>query len=82
MKQELELEKETHELRHLQRETEAKDAQAGLDERLKELELHLEDSKNQVKVLQAHSQSKSKTIDKKEDTFKGFVEFQFGALQV
>ncbi|KAB5531847.1 hypothetical protein DKX38_018517 [Salix brachista] len=81
LKQELELEKETHELRHLQRETEAKDAQAGLEERLKELELHLEDSKNQVKVLQAHSQSKSRTIDKKEDTFKGFVEFQFGALQ-
>ncbi|KAJ6672606.1 KINESIN-4-LIKE ISOFORM X1 [Salix viminalis] len=81
LKQELELEKETHELRHLQRETEAKDAQAGLEERLKELELHLEDSKNQVKVLQAHSQSKSKTIDKKEDTFKGFVEFQLGALQ-
>ncbi|KAJ6375799.1 hypothetical protein OIU77_000710 [Salix suchowensis] len=81
LKQELELEKETHELRHLQRETEAKDAQAGLEERLKELELHLEDSRNQVKVLQAHSQSKSKTIDRKEDTFKGFVEFQLGALQ-
>ncbi|KAF9671385.1 hypothetical protein SADUNF_Sadunf12G0041800 [Salix dunnii] len=81
LKQELKLEKETHELRHVQMETEAKVAKAGLEERLKELELHLEDSRNQVKVLQAYSKSKSKTFDKKEDIFKGFVEFQFGALQ-
>jgi kinesin family protein C2/C3 len=82
LKQELELVKETHELRHLQMEAEAKGAKAGLEERLKELELHLEDSRNQVKVLSAYSESKSKTFNEKEDIFKGFVEFQFGALQV
>ncbi|KAJ6977125.1 kinesin motor family protein [Populus alba x Populus x berolinensis] len=81
LKQELELVKETHELRHLQMEAEAKGAKAGLEERLKELELHLEDSRNQVKVLSAYSESKSKTFNEKEDIFKGFVEFQFGALQ-
>jgi kinesin family protein C2/C3 len=82
LKQELELVKETHELRHLKMEAEAKGAKAGLEERLKELELHLEDSRNQVKVLSAYSESKSKTFNEKEDIFKGFVEFQFGALQV
>ncbi|KAG6752929.1 hypothetical protein POTOM_042970 [Populus tomentosa] len=81
LKQELELVKETHELRHLQMEAEAKGAKAGLEERLKELELHLEDSRNQLKVLSAYSESKSKTFNEKEDIFKGFVEFQFGALQ-
>eukprot|EP00258_Populus_trichocarpa_P022071 XP_024438090.1 kinesin-like protein KIN-14C isoform X2 [Populus trichocarpa] len=81
LKQELELVKETHELRHLKMEAEAKGAKAGLEERLKELELHLEDSRNQVKVLSAYSESKSMTFNEKEDIFKGFVEFQFGALQ-
>jgi kinesin family protein C2/C3 len=33
-------------------------------------------------VLSAYSESKSMTFNEKEDIFKGFVEFQFGALQV
>ncbi|CAK7349727.1 unnamed protein product [Dovyalis caffra] len=81
LKQEFELAKQKHELHRLQMETEYKDAKAGLEERLKELELHLEDSKNQVKVLEAYSESKSKMFNKKEHIFEGFVEFQFGALQ-
>jgi kinesin family protein C2/C3 len=82
LKQELELVKQTHELHRLQMETEAKAAKGGLEGRLKELEIHLEDSRNQVRVLEAYSQSKSKMFNKKEHIFKSFVELQFGALKV
>ncbi|KAI5562251.1 hypothetical protein BDE02_15G042000 [Populus trichocarpa] len=81
LKQELELVKQTHELHRLQMETEAKAAKGGLEGRLKELEIHLEDSRNQVRVLEAYSQSKSKMFNKKEHIFKSFVELQFGALK-
>ncbi|KAL9337613.1 hypothetical protein Peur_069382 [Populus x canadensis] len=81
LKQELELVKQTHELHRLQMETEAKAAKGGLERRLKELEIHLKDSRNQVRVLEAYSQSKSKMFNKKEHIFKSFVEFQFGALK-
>ncbi|XP_061953051.1 kinesin-like protein KIN-14K [Populus nigra] len=81
LKQELELVKQTHELHRLQMETEAKAAKGGLEGRLKELGIHLEDSRNQVRVLEAYSQSKSKTFNKKEHIFKSFVELQFGALK-
>ncbi|XP_011013061.1 PREDICTED: kinesin-4-like isoform X2 [Populus euphratica] len=81
LKQELELVKQTHELNRLQMETEAKATKGGLEGRLKELEMHLEDSRNQVRVLEAYSQSKSKMFNKKEHIFKSFVEFQFGALK-
>ncbi|KAL3570843.1 hypothetical protein D5086_028092 [Populus alba] len=81
LKQELELVKQTHELHRLQMETEAKAAKGGLEGRLKELEIHLGDSRNQVRVLEAYSQSKSKMFNKKEHIFKSFVELQFGALK-
>uniref|UniRef100_A0A6N2LM92 Kinesin motor domain-containing protein n=1 Tax=Salix viminalis TaxID=40686 RepID=A0A6N2LM92_SALVM len=51
------------------------------DGRMKELEILLEDSRNQVRVLEAYSQSKSNMFNKKEHIFKSFVEFQFGALK-
>ncbi|KAJ6340121.1 hypothetical protein OIU77_007966 [Salix suchowensis] len=81
LKQELKLAKQTHELHCLQMETEAKAAKDGLEGRMKELEILLEDSRNQVRVLEAYSQSKSNMFNKKEHIFKSFVEFQFGALK-
>lgn len=82
LKQELKLAKQRHELHCLQMETEAKAAKDGLEGRMKELEILLEDSRNQVRVLEAYSQSKSNMFNKKEHIFKSFVEFQFGALKV
>ncbi|KAJ6759770.1 KINESIN-LIKE PROTEIN KIN-14P [Salix purpurea] len=81
LKQELKLAKQTYELHCLQMETEAKAAKDGLEGRIKELEILLEDSRNQVRVLEAYSQSKSNMFNKKEHIFKSFVEFQFGALK-
>ncbi|KAB5524378.1 hypothetical protein DKX38_022127 [Salix brachista] len=81
LKQELKLAKQRHELHCLQMETEAKAAKDGLEGRMKELEILLEDSRNQVRVLEAYSQSKSNMFNKKEHIFKSFVEFQFGALK-
>uniref|UniRef100_A0A6N2KN80 Kinesin motor domain-containing protein n=1 Tax=Salix viminalis TaxID=40686 RepID=A0A6N2KN80_SALVM len=80
LKQELKLAKQRHELHCLQMETEAKAAKDG-SRRMKELEILLEDSRNQVRVLEAYSQSKSNMFNKKEHIFKSFVEFQFGALK-
>ncbi|KAJ6411445.1 hypothetical protein OIU84_008090 [Salix udensis] len=81
LKQELKLAKQRHELHCLQMETEAKATKDGLEGRMKELEILLEDSRNQVRVLEAYSQSKSNMFNKKEHIFKSFVEFQFGALK-
>ncbi|KAB5524675.1 hypothetical protein DKX38_022424 [Salix brachista] len=81
LKQELKLAKQRHELHCLQMETEAKAAKDGLEGRMKKLEILLEDSRNQVRVLEAYSQSKSNMFNKKEHIFKSFVEFQFGALK-
>lgn len=82
LKQEIELAKKTHELRCLQMETEAEGAKTGLEERLKDLEHLLEDSRNKVRVLEAYSETKYEKWNKKEHTIQNFVEFQFGALQV
>lgn len=49
LKQELKLAKQRHELHCLQMETEAKAAKDGLEGRIKELEILLEDSRNQEK---------------------------------
>ncbi|KAB2609524.1 kinesin-4-like [Pyrus ussuriensis x Pyrus communis] len=58
LKQELDIAKKTYDLRCLQMETEAKGARAELEERIKELERLLAESRSKVKELQENSESK------------------------
>ncbi|KAK1565614.1 hypothetical protein Q3G72_030783 [Acer saccharum] len=81
LKQELEMAKKTYELRCLQMETESKGAAANLVDRLKELESLLTDSRNKVKELERHSESKFEGWSKKENIYQSFLDFQLGALR-
>ncbi|XP_050150697.1 kinesin-like protein KIN-14P isoform X1 [Malus sylvestris] len=58
LKQELDIAKKTYDLRCLQMEMEAKGARTELEERIKELERLLAESRSKVKELQANSESK------------------------
>lgn len=82
MKQELEITKKTCELRCLQIESEAKGAKTELEERSKELEQLLEDSKNKVKQLESFSESKYESWNQKGHISQSLMKFQFGALRV
>ncbi|KAM4114584.1 hypothetical protein ACJW30_04G079700 [Castanea mollissima] len=81
LKQELEVAKKAYELHCSQMDTQAKDAKTTLEERLKELENLLEDSKNKVKKLESYSESKYQRWNQKEQIYQSNMEFQFGALQ-
>ncbi|XP_075663168.1 kinesin-like protein KIN-14C [Castanea sativa] len=81
LKQELEIAKKAYELHCSQMDTQAKDAKTTLEERLKELENLLEDSKNKVKKLESYSESKYQRWNQKEQIYQSNMEFQFGALQ-
>lgn len=82
LKQELEMTKNMYKLRCLDLEKEAKSSSSEIEERLKELEHLLEDSRNKVKELESNSETKSHNWSKKENIYKSSMEFQFGALQV
>lgn len=82
MKQELEITKKTYELKCLQMETEANGAKTELEERSKELEQLLEDSKYKVKQLESYSESKYQSWNQKEHICQSLTDFQFGALRV
>nr|XP_011465397.1 PREDICTED: kinesin-4 isoform X3 [Fragaria vesca subsp. vesca] len=58
LKQELDIAKKTFDLRYLQMETDAKGVKAALEEKVKELERNLADSRNKVKELEENSESK------------------------
>nr|XP_023926072.1 kinesin-like protein KIN-14J [Quercus suber] len=81
LKQELEVAKKAYELHCSQMDTQAKDAKTTLEERLKELEHLLEDSKNKMKKLESYSESKHQRWSQKEQIYLSNMEFQFGALQ-
>ncbi|XP_057954477.1 kinesin-like protein KIN-14C isoform X2 [Malania oleifera] len=81
LKQELDIVRNTYEHRCSQMETQAKGAKVELEERLKELEHLLADSKNKVKDLEAYSESKCQRWNKKEHIYKICMDFQFGALR-
>ncbi|KAK6921172.1 Calponin homology domain, partial [Dillenia turbinata] len=81
LKQELELTKKTYEMRCLQSETHAKEAKAGLEERVKELEKLLKNSESKIQDLEAFSESKSQRWSKKELGYRSFTDFQLGTLQ-
>lgn len=82
LKQELEMTKNTYKMRCLDLENEAKSSSSELEQRLKELEHLLEDSKNKVRELESYSENKCQSWSQKESSYKSFMEFQFGALQV
>ncbi|KAM5571159.1 hypothetical protein ABKV19_011664 [Rosa sericea] len=58
LKQELDIAKKTYDLRCLQMETDVKGVKAALEERVKDLERLLADSRNKVKELEENSESK------------------------
>lgn len=66
----------------MQMETQAKVVRAELDERIKELVHLFKDSNNRVKELEAYSMSECQGWNKKEYTYKSFLDFQFDALRV
>lgn len=82
LKQALEITKKTYELHSLEMENKANSAQSEFEERLKELETLLADSRNKVKDLEASSESKFQRWNKKEHSCQSFMDFQFGALRV
>ncbi|KAA8542705.1 hypothetical protein F0562_023796 [Nyssa sinensis] len=81
LKQELEIARKTYEQQCLQMETEAKGPQQELQERLKEVEKLLTESRNRVKELEAYSDSKYQRWNKSEHIYQIFTEFQLGALR-
>ncbi|XP_065858287.1 kinesin-like protein KIN-14J [Euphorbia lathyris] len=81
LKQELEFAKKTHEERCLLLEADAKETKTELEKKIKELELHLVDSRNKVKELESFTESKSKRWRKKEGTYHSFIDHQSTALQ-
>ncbi|KAK6925252.1 Calponin homology domain [Dillenia turbinata] len=81
LKHELELTKKTYEMRCLQSETHAKEATAGIEERVKVLEKLLKDSESKVQDLKAFSESKNQRWSKKEYGYRSFMDFQLDALQ-
>ncbi|PIA49422.1 hypothetical protein AQUCO_01300320v1 [Aquilegia coerulea] len=81
LKQELEVTKKTYEQHCQQVETQAKEAQVELEERLKELDHLLADSRQKEKEIEAVSDSKAQSWKTRELTYQNFVDFQFKALQ-
>ncbi|KAF9596123.1 hypothetical protein IFM89_007176 [Coptis chinensis] len=81
LKQELESTKKTYDQHRLQLEAQAKEAQIELEERLKELDHLLKDSRKKDKELEEFSESKTQSWKRKELTYRKFVDFQSNALQ-
>ncbi|KAF9617635.1 hypothetical protein IFM89_037698 [Coptis chinensis] len=81
LKQELESTKKTYDQHRLQLEAQAKEAQVELEERLKELDHLLKDSRKKEKELEEFSESKTQSWKMKELTYRKFVDFQSNALQ-
>lgn len=82
LKQELADARKAHQERCLQIEAAAKKAQLDLEQKLKDVENYLHESKTKVQELEAKSRSKNQWWNKKEHIYKTFTEFQLGALKV
>ncbi|KAF9604027.1 hypothetical protein IFM89_001387 [Coptis chinensis] len=81
LKQELESTMKTYDQHRLQLEAQAKEAQIELEERLKELDHLLKDSRKKEKELEEFSESKTHSWKRKELTYRKFADFQSNALQ-
>lgn len=82
LKHELEVAKRTHKEHCLLLQVQAEETKVELEEKLKELECFLIESRMKVKELESFSESKSRRWKKKEGSYKSFIDFQFRALQV
>lgn len=82
LQQELEMAKKKHELRSLQLETEAKVVKSGLEEKLRQQEKLLEDSKGKIKELELNSKTINQSWIKKERIFETFLKIHQSGLEV
>ncbi|CAH9069884.1 unnamed protein product [Cuscuta epithymum] len=77
----LELTKKKHEEKCLQLESQTEKTRIELGKKIMELECLLSDSRKKVEELEAFSESKFLTWQKKEHGYKVFIESQFRSLQ-
>ncbi|XP_068641306.1 kinesin-like protein KIN-14C [Aristolochia californica] len=80
LKKELEVAKRTYEERFRQMGTQVKETKVGLEEKLKEVEHLLTESRDKNQELEAFSLSEVQSWSKKEHTYQTFLSFQFQAL--
>jgi len=78
LKQELEIVKETHEKQFLELKLNAQKAKVELEKQLKNSELRVVEAKELEKLCE----TKTKRWEKKEQTYKRFINHQTEALQV
>lgn len=81
VKQELEMTNKMHERRCQQLERKAKETKSHLDERIKQVEFLLTESKKKIKELEAASESTFENWSKKEHGFQNFIGFQLQSVQ-
>lgn len=81
LKKELEIVKEAHEKQILELKSNAQKAKIELEKQLKDSELRVVDSTEKAKELKKLSETKTKRWEKKEQTYKSFINHQSEALQ-
>lgn len=82
LKQEIEIMKETHAKQILELKSNAQDAQNELEKQIKDSELCVVDSTEKAKELEKLCETNTKRWEKKERTYKSFINHQSEALQV
>lgn len=82
LREELDIMESKHAEHCLQVETRANNAKLELEERLKQFDNLLTESRNKATELEAISESKVQSWKKKERNYQKFIGFQFQALRV
>lgn len=82
LKQEIEVVKETHEKQLLELKSNAEKAKVELEKQLKDSELRVVYSTEKAKEFEKLCETKTKGWEKKEETYKSFINHQSEALQV
>nr|XP_029120262.1 kinesin-like protein KIN-14C isoform X2 [Elaeis guineensis] len=82
LKQELEMTNKMYEHRCQQLESKAKETKLHLDERIKQVEFLLAESKKRIKELESASESTLQNWSKKEHIFQNFIGFQLQSMQL
>ncbi|MQL95485.1 hypothetical protein Taro_028155, partial [Colocasia esculenta] len=81
LKQEMERRSKMYEENHMQLEIKAKETKAQLEDRIKQLELLLAESRKRAKELETYSESKAQNWNKKEHSYQNFIRFQLHELK-
>ncbi|KAK1297510.1 Kinesin-4 [Acorus calamus] len=81
LKQQIETTNKSYEQKCLQLETESKEERMSLEDRIKELENLLSESRKRSEELEEFSKSKVQKWNEKEDIYKNFVNFQLESLR-